>query len=221
MEDNPVPKGEREERILDLQMKAKEIEASKENVELELKKQAAFFRSSREELEKLYAVKMQDAMDKQRSVHEQLSKKLESIAFADEIQHQTLPWIHFIKELDSLISRQDSHSTNSSEKSNNVAKPSSRARFLTELTKTGSPVDAQLRAYRTDHALLRANVAMIQKEIIRYEKLLETQPDVGTFLTDHHCWDILKSDTSTIANTSVSTVTLPAAISRVAESSRT
>lgn len=145
---------------------------------------------------------MQEAMDKPRAVHDELSKKLDAVARADQLQQQTLPWQHFIKELDNLISKQDGNSTASSEKSSKVAKPSARAVFLTEQTTTGLPTDAQLRAYRIDHALLTTHVSMLQKEIERYEKLVESQEDVGKFLTDHDVWSILKK---TLASSSTTT----------------
>lgn len=237
-----MPQGQREQRIVTLQQKAAEVEASKENVEKELRKQTAFFRSSREELEKVYSIKMQDAMQRQRIVHEELSKKLDAIISADSIQQQTLPWLHFVKELDTLASsrvvQQQQHRTPSNVSSSSelstptkqFAKPSSRAMFLTELAAAGAPTvegyststvvfpsvklstthtAQQLRAYRLDHALLRTNVCMLLKEIEWYETLIDSQPTVGKFLTENDVWSILKSDSYSVANSTVSAVTLP------------
>jgi hypothetical protein len=207
-----VPTGAREDRIVALQDKAKEIVASTENVELELKKQSAFLRSSREELEKVYSTKMQDAMDKQRAVHDDLSKKLDSISLADQLQQECLPWLHFMKELDSLVVKSDSQSTNSSDKAALAAraKPSARSMILAELSETRLSADAPLRAYRIDHALLQMHVTMLKKEIVRYEKLIESQEDVANFLTKHDVWKVLKtSDTPSVAGTEISGLTLP------------
>lgn len=219
LKDYPIPKGEREERILELQIKAKEIEASKENVERELKRQAAFFRSSREDLERTYATKIQHTMDQQRSVNEELSKVIEGIVAADQIQSQTLPWLHFIKELDSLIasSANDSESASTNnERSIKTAKPSSRAMYLTELVLKDLDLpheQKQLQSYRIDQALLRTNVTMIQKEIERYERLLDCQPFVAQLLADIDAWGMFQSDASSIADTTVSAVTIPIQIS--------
>lgn len=237
LQDYPIPKGEREEQIIQLQIKAKEIEASKENVERELKKQATFFRNSREELERTYAIKLQNAMDQQRSVNEELSKIVESVTIADQIQSQTLPWLHFIEELDTLVATTtlDSQSTTTSnERSVKTAKPSSRAMYLTEIasknnnnhqqdlvnssrTLTAEQQQTQqlLTSYRIDHTILRTNVNMLQNEIERYEKLLECQPFVAQLLSDIDAWGIFRSTdtTSSIADTTVSNVTIPIQIS--------
>jgi hypothetical protein len=67
--------------------------------------------------------------------------------------------------------------------------------------------DVTLRAYRIDHALLNAQVKLLQREAERYDKTTESIEFLGRFLTEQNIWGLLtkSSATSTVAAGSTAT----------------
>lgn len=186
---NLIPRGIREERIQELQEEAHKVEEETLKVLQELEQQVDFFESSCENLEDLYAGKMQAAIEKQRQTHEELQRRLDDVALADHLQQQTLPWHHFIHEVDqaALLSDQvDDESVVSSR----AARPSARAVALTDHSR-GCPADIMLRAYRMDHALLSTHIRFLTKEVERYQRTTRTQEVAGRFLREFNAWGIL------------------------------
>jgi hypothetical protein len=180
--------------------------ATNEAVHLELKKQLQFFTSSRESLENLFTFKLNEAMERQRELHDELQNKLDTVALADQLQGQTVPWMHFVQQLDrwneaktaeaaaaAAAAADDANKPEEEElPSNRAVKPSARAMALTDVS-SGDSADVLLRAYRTDHALLTTHIAKSQKEIERYAKLIQSQEVAGLFLTEHNVWSLLSN----------------------------
>ena len=125
------------------------------------------------------AVKGQHMKDSER-----LQKQLDSIAIAEHLLAQTYPWEHFLAAVDNAAELQgiDRNEVGESDKK---AKPSTRAMYLVDGKVGESLDDVQLRAYQIDHALLDTQVKMLQKEAEGYEKLLESQETLTTFLSDN------------------------------------
>jgi hypothetical protein len=208
-----VPKGQLGQRIESLHQQTEFERATNEAVHLELRKQLQFFTSSRESLENLFTFKLNEAMERQRELHDELQNKLDTVALADQLQTQTVPWMHFLQQLDRLNAAKTAEAataaaaadTPEEELPNNRAvKPSARAMALTDVG-SGDSADVLLRAYRTDHALLTTHIAKSQKEIERYAKLIQSQEVAGLFLTEHNVWSLLSNkaeDASTKAGES-------------------
>lgn len=181
-------KGERAERISELQKRVKELEVSKECEELELKRQTAFFQRSREALEEQYAQKMKDAEGKEHDNQVRLEEKLKVIARLEKLQQIAIPWQHFIGELNRLAMMEKQHDeavlkVESKYLTSKVAKPSACAIMLTDKKVGSSESDVQLRACRIDNALLKTRVAMLQNEIELNEKNIEAQEFTGKVLS--------------------------------------
>ena len=70
-------------------------------------------------------------------------------------------------------------------------RPSNRAWALVDTT----TIDECNKAYYVDHALLVTHIAMLKKEIERYQVTAQSQAWVGNFLAANNVWSILeKSD---------------------------
>jgi hypothetical protein len=204
LKDHPPPKGERECRIILLQKQIQELHLSRQQEEMELKKQMNAFQTSRELLEEQSNEKRKKVQEEQRLVKEEFNAYLDSVAKSDHLQKFTLPWLHFFSELDRLVQEKHEQQSHRSEQifegtktmtahPNKVAKPSDQAMFLTEKTIGDPESDILLRANRIDNALLRTRVDVLEKEIERYEKLIETQKLAGEILAENDVWGILRS----------------------------
>jgi hypothetical protein len=198
-----LPKGERVERIESMQQNIKDLETSKDSVEVELKRQLHFFQDSRQKLEDQFDAKMRLAMQKQRAIHQELTQQLELTNKVESLQKQTLPWFHFLEEIN-YISPQEEEEEESESVSvsgdrllSKASKPSGRAMLLTKVSgKDAESGGAQLRAYRADHALLTAHVQMLRKEIQRVESLTLIQEYTGRFLTEYSVLESVSSEES-------------------------
>jgi hypothetical protein len=205
-----VPKGQREDRLQSLARQYEQETTSAAAVEIELKKQLQFFGSSRESLEDLFSQKMNQAMERQRALHDELQSRLDTVAVADQLQSKTMPWQHFLDQVDqySATATSNEGSSDTASTGSRIAKPSARAMVLTtaegdkQINGSIGSSDVQLRAYRTDHALLTTDIAMLQNEIERSSQTVQSQEVVGRFLTEHNVWSLLSS-----GNGSVSTKT--------------
>jgi hypothetical protein len=130
---------------------------------------------------------MQAAIEIQSQVHEDLQKRLEDASSVDKIQGQTLPWHHFLYEVDLLAANAKSAQSGKSRK---TVRPSDRAMVLTDHSR-GCPGDVVLRAYKIDHALMTNHIRMLTKDIDRYKKLARVQEMAGKFLKDFDAWGVL------------------------------
>ena len=190
----------RQAKMMDLEQKLEAAKLSKEKVEAEIEQQMAFFQTSCEELEEEYAHKMQQAIDRQAAVQDELTKRIDVVNDADALQQETLPWHFFMHQLDTLASKStlpkqlrdlvdDANITNNGL---NI-KPSDRALLLTDYDARHNKDDVLLRAYSIDNQILNAHIAMLGKEIKRYDKATQAQELASKFLTDYNVWSILNA----------------------------
>jgi hypothetical protein len=206
-----TPKGQRENRIETLQKQIRETELSKTSMEEELQTQLDFFRTKCEQLEDTMTAERTVAKASHHATYDALCRQLDAVARADHLQHQTLPWLHFLHEVDRIAAKKISaeFATRDSidDGPKNKARPSARALALTSTCATmdsGLSSDLELRSYRIDHAILSTHVSVLRKEIERYEKTMESQQWAGQFLTEHNVWGILTA-TKSASTASVTT----------------
>jgi hypothetical protein len=190
--------------VSELERKLEAALSSKEKLEVEIEQQMAYFKLSCAQLNEEYAMRKQQALERQDAIRDELTKHLEEVASVDELQQQTLPCHYFMNELDKIASKlsiDDQLKNILGELDSSVieaaliAKPSARALALTSYNSRNSKEDFLLRAHGIDHALLNTNIAVLVKDLERYEKAGHTQDMVSKFLTDNHVWDILNHET--------------------------
>lgn len=196
-----LPKGKRECRIENLQAEAREILTYRENLEGELREQRDFIRDSLVKSEDTFERKVRAEKRVQRAIHVEISQQLEYADKVHTLQKETLPWFHFLEQLNDNI-EQDEEST-SHENVNSAIRPSKRGFLLSRVKdKHDLAPAAELRAYRTDHAIMSVHVQMLTKEIERCEKLACLRKYASTFLNDQDVTDILEEyeqDCATLA----------------------
>lgn len=209
---------QREQRIAALQKRGSQLQQSKDAMEREFQKQIAFFQEKAIESEQLYATEIEEAVQQQLELREKWTAKLQANAAIETLQEQTLPWFHFVNELDRLAAAATannnlpgSHQQQPSDEINGhkVARPSARAMLLCQQQGNSPPPppppldhanngthqqqqEQLLRANRIDHALMTTHVSMLHKEVERYEHLLNINKDVGGLLTELNVWSILQ-----------------------------
>lgn len=198
-----------EPRVLELQKEADAVLLSKIRMEKEMKQQIEFFRWGQEQSEKKFTNKIQETLEEQQKQRELLAGKIAALDQVERIDEETLPWFHFMKELDRLVEEKEVISKDST--SRKVARPSARALLL---AKCGHPHNnnkhhqlrgdqLEWRASRIDHELMTVHSGMLQKEIERCETMLAINQEVGQFLNDLDIWSILKAtDGSATSNSS-------------------
>jgi hypothetical protein len=185
MQEHPelMPSGGRSKRVTELRGEVLKARMSQKEVEKELEEQLKLFGRSRDLLEFNYRKAMQEANEKQTKVHSVLQKELDNVVKADSLESQLVLWEHFINSVDKAAL------VPSMAIRDKTVKPSARAMALVD--QSGDPSDVQLRAYRIDHALLTAQVEMLQKEIEKTEKTTNGLELVGKFLTENNIWALL------------------------------
>ena len=196
-----------EQRVLELQKEADAVLSSKIKMEKEMKQQIEFFRWGQEQSEKKFTTKIQETLEEQQKQRELLAGKITTLDQVERIDNETLPWFHFMNELDRLVEEKQVISKDAT--SRKVARPSARALLL---AKCGYPHNnkqhlrgdqLEWRASRIDHELMTMHSGMLQKEIERCEKVLAINQEVGQFLNDLDIWSILKAtDSSATSNSS-------------------
>jgi len=211
--DNPITTiaGQRQERIADLQEQCLDLQKTKDKMEQEFENQIAFLRHGRNASEENYIRQMRRHRAEQQAVQKELTEHLDSVKKIEQFQEQTLPWFHFMNELDRLAStigdNDKDETKNNTENSNlKIALPSPRAQLLLHSSPNqhhpkkkgetaagaGAPSQEQVRAIRIDNALLKTHVSMLHKEIERCELSLDLREQVvGKFLTEHNVWSLL------------------------------
>jgi len=202
LKSNPdlIPQGDREATIKELQQEALDLEEGKLKVLTEMEQQVEFFKASCENLEEDYSKRMQEAIEKQKAIHDRFQKLLDDVATAHHVQEKTLPWHHFVHELDKAAATIKDASSDSA--TGNGPRPSARALVLTDRTK-GSDEDIMLRAYKVDHALMTAHIDILAQEIERYQRMVRSQEETGRFLKEFNAWSILNKSGGTADMNSV------------------
>jgi|Transcript_11338 hypothetical protein len=185
MQEHPelMPAGGRSKKLIELKSQVMESKLSLKKLEHEYENQLKVFGKSRDLLEINYQKGMQEALKRQKTIHALLQRELDRVLEADELESQIVPWEHFLASVDKaalvpLLEPKD-----------RSVKPSSRAMALVE--NVGDPSDVQLRAFRIDHALLTAQVEMLQREIEKVEKTTKALDLTGEFLTENNIWALL------------------------------
>jgi hypothetical protein len=188
-----LPKGERECRIEKLQVEAKEIVAYKENLEGELREQRDFIRTSLVKSEEVFQRNIRAEKRAQRATHVELSQQIEYADKVHTLQKETLPWFHFLEQLNDTVDQYEDLPSN--EDVENAIRPSKRGFLLSHSKGNDEPIHVEeLRAYRMDHAIMTAHVQMLTKEIERCEKLACTREYASVFLNDQEVCNILEED---------------------------
>ena len=178
-----MPSGGRSKRVTELRGEVLKARMSQKAVEKELEDQIKLFGRSRDSLEFNYQKAMQETNQRQKKVLDVLQKELGKAVEADTLESQLVLWEHFLSCVDKTAL------VPAMALKEKTVKPSARAVALVD--QSGDPSDVQLRAYRIDHALLTAQVEMLQKEIIRCEKTTDGLDLVGKFLTENNIWALL------------------------------
>lgn len=95
-----LPKGRRELHIEQLQGEIRILQQQTQNAEGELMKRLAFVRETSDALLFQYRTLRSKAVQEQQQRQSQLTRLLDTIAQADSIGDETLPWLHFFRQLD-------------------------------------------------------------------------------------------------------------------------
>lgn len=175
--------GGRSKKVTELRGEVLEAKMRQKAVEKELEEQLKLFGKSRDLLESNYQKGMQESAARQKKVHDVLQREIDNVSEADSLGEQLVPWEHFLSNVEKAAL------VPTMELKDRSVKPSARAMALVD--EEGDPSDVQLRAYRIDHALLTAQVAMLQKEISRCEKTTKGLNLTGDFLTENNIWALL------------------------------
>ncbi len=200
---------QKEIKVSSLTKQLENLQKSKDAVESEMQAQIEFFSKARQNLEQMFDKEFADARSEERAARENLQKQLDFVAISNRLTSQTIPWEHFLETLDAVgkdvaaVDHANELSPSPSIGAKTI-KPSPRAMALVDTT-VGDAQDIQLRAYRIDHALLKAQAHMLQREVERYEKTTPSLEAVGKLLTELNVWSILtKSGTVTSSTNSAS-----------------
>lgn len=198
-----LPKGKRQCRIESLQAEAQEILTYKENLEGELREQQDFIRNSLVKSQDSFERKVRNEKRAQRAIHVELSQQLEYANNVHTLQKETLPWFHFLEQLNDNIERDDDERLTSHEDVDSAMRPSKRGFLLSRVKdEHDSILTGKLQAYRTDHAVMSVHVQMLAKEIERCEKLACLREYASIFLNDPDVSNILEEyeqDCATLA----------------------
>ena len=183
-----LPSGKREKNLNYMQEKVDELTKTRDSVETELNRQLAFFKEGQSILEEDLLAKIQHEKEEYKSTENELKEQLEAIEDAQTLQEQTLPWAYFLSRVDAeaeaKLGKVDM--TNS-----RTAKPSQRAIYLTRQSKE-KPSNEMHRAFQIDHAILKTQLEMLNKQIRRYEKTIASQESASQFLMENNVWSIIE-----------------------------
>lgn len=205
MKENPdlVPEGKRETRIKQMQEQTQSRSTAQEQAKDELQNQLDFFEKSREDLETDFLREIEATRNTQLETHKSLQRKLDSIGMAEHLLSQSIPFEHFLKCVDKAAKKANSEgmlvtlsNKNAGGGNDKSGAPSARAMYLMGSMSGEDLDDVELKAYQIEHALLNTRVEMLRKEVEGYEKLLETQKMVGTWLDDNNVWTMVSKPTS-------------------------
>lgn len=182
-----LPSGRREVHIKYLQAKVEELTKTRDNVEVELNKQLAFFEQSKSTLEDEIRAKIDHENEEYEQIKSKLQKRLQMVEEAQQLQEETLPWSFFLSCVDAAASEHLDHDDLAKSR---TVKPSQRAMYLTYQSPE-EPEGMLRRAFQIDHAILKTQLKMLNKDIQRYEKTVATQEQASLFLMENNVWSIL------------------------------
>ena len=193
---NELPKGRREEVIEDFQEKIRAIQHQKENVDGEFIQKIAMYKKSTADLVLDYSRDIAQAKTKADKVQKEWTERLETAQEANELQQDTLPWFHFLRQVDLEAKLFDLSSWKEEETKHETAHPSDRALFLAaaRANEDSTKDETMVHAHQIDHALLTSHVDMLKMEIERFEKMVASQEIAGRFLALHDTNNIVSPD---------------------------
>lgn len=204
--DEELPKSKRTERIDSLKEQIADITESKDRIEHELRKQLDFLQKSHQEIENNFDEEMRAADKQKRLIHQEVEQQQHLTRKAEALQKQTLPWFHFLEEINSAVAQQERCESSALSNILSIAssgnlesrgpKPSGRALLLQKSEHKEKHDDVahpeyHLHAHRIDHALLTNHVQALRREIERMEILASTQDYCSGFLNEHNAFDLL------------------------------
>jgi hypothetical protein len=183
--------GTHEGNIEALQQEALRLKNSKDDIKAEFTRQTVFVRNNRNEMEASFKVKMEKIMTNQGISESKAHAKRDTIDTMSKSASITLPWQHFIRELDRLTALSTKTSYHQIEPTSNDSNLcNDRIAYLTSLYQnTGRNEDSVVvlqRANEVENVLLREHILMLTKEIDRYESIALLQEEVGTELRKLH-----------------------------------
>lgn len=189
-----LPTGRRELNLKYLQEKIADLIKTRDNVEAELAKQLAFFQDNESAEQGELQAKLQYEKDEFKITEKRLQEQLEAIQDAQALQEKTLPWSFFLSCLDAEAAEKLG---NEDQTKSRTIKPSQRAMYLMnqlsdKSEKSEASTDMMRRAYQIDHALLKTQLVMLNKQIQCYEKTIASQELANVFLMENNVWSILK-----------------------------
>jgi hypothetical protein len=184
-------KGVHQEKISALQHEALRLKVAKDNLKVELTRQSAFVKIKRDEMEVSYQRQFDDIQSKITKTEEKTKTKLAMIRTAIETASLTLPWQHFMRELDRLGTMSNlssSHANEGMEQEHSRFTP--RAVVLAaSYGKLGNNEDSttvQQRVCSIENALLKSHIQMLTMEIDRQKIVSSLQREVGDELQKFH-----------------------------------
>ena len=122
---------------------------------------------------------------RQQEINKDMNKHIDNVAVAGQLMTQTIPWEHFFENLDHVVesnhcqampdastvanNTQANSSSSGGMSSPKSIKPSARAMYFVNSDKRPNETSQEFmkRAYRIDHALLNAQVKMLQRDVER------------------------------------------------------
>lgn len=218
---NWLPPGKKIKSCVAIQDQLEEMEVSKQMVQMELQRQLDFFANSKDQLEANFTKAMEEAALIQQDVSRKLNNEIDDIAEADQLLSKTLPWEHFLDNLDAATEEHNVADGNAAGSVSRGLKPSRQAMFLADNVDQGQVAEAAmegkssallLRTFQIDNSLLKAQIKMMQQEVDRLERTTKSQKVLAQFLTEHNIWGLIKTSGSTVG-AAAATVATPKAIS--------
>lgn len=182
------------DHIIDLQTQLMTLKQDNSKMVKDFQKQIKFLDRGKTVSEKEFSEKIQGVLQEEKRMKDAVNERIESVKWLQALQEQTLPWFHFMRELDRLA---EVHHKNdeASPSANKVSRPSARAKFLAAgVSRAESPSQHQLGECLVDNALLTTQVQMLHREVERCQTLMEiNETTICKFLAKNNIWNILET----------------------------
>ena len=194
-ETSDLPSGKREMHLEQLEEKVDELTKTRDSIESELMRQLAFFKDSQSALEEDLRDKIRREKQEYERKEKELKEQIEAIEEAQSLQEETLPWTFFLSRVDAQANAATMGGAPTSKA--RTVKPSQRAVYLAGKyccnRETKNDLNEMVRrAFQIDHAILKAQIKMLNKQIQRYEKTIPAQESAGLFLMENNVWSIME-----------------------------
>eukprot|EP00538_Stauroneis_constricta_P002820 CAMPEP_0119565084 /NCGR_PEP_ID=MMETSP1352-20130426/28964_1 /TAXON_ID=265584 /ORGANISM="Stauroneis constricta, Strain CCMP1120" /LENGTH=260 /DNA_ID=CAMNT_0007613933 /DNA_START=98 /DNA_END=880 /DNA_ORIENTATION=+ len=191
--DNPTllqRTGTSKQRVEELEQQLEAINTKRDQVEVEMQQQLDFIRRRKEDTESSYKKSMDRERAKQQKFDDMLQAQQDLVATSDQKVLRLLPWHCFLESLDRQTEHVGAFLGSRSQTNDRTIKPSDRAMYLVDES-SDNKRDVELRAFRIDNALLRAQIKLTQQMIGSIEDHAKSLEPVGKFLTKNKVWDVM------------------------------